>query len=294
MGDPGMGRMVLYADLLGFRNRVKEAPLETIVRSLKDTLYGVCAGAVRYSVRCRGLDEISRLAEEITRLPELDWDDPGFSSIVDELRSRTGLSAVLMSDTVVLYSGTVAPQEPGFRETLASILLVGRVLMMKLFEFHLPARGAISFGEFHAEARNSIYCGKALVESYELAESQDWIGMSICDSLETHVDALLASFSIENYCRGVLAGEVWRTVRPDWDVIRYQVPLKQGPQERWTVNWSSAWNFGGPVRDDFFAEQMTGKETVDQKYKNTLAYLQWIHTLRASGKWPQFTFALKN
>src|ERR1017187_179056 len=176
----------------GLRHRL----LADVVRSLKGVLYAVCAGAVRYDVSLP-LDDL------VSSLPTLDWDDPGLSNVAEELRTRTSLSMLLMSDTVAVYSEPLVPDKPEFQERLASILLVGRILMMKLFEFHLSARGAIAFGEFHADARNSIFCGKALVESYEVAESQEWIGMSICDSLEAHVDSLMASFSIENYVSGM-------------------------------------------------------------------------------------------
>jgi hypothetical protein len=137
------------------------------------------------------------------------------------------------------------------------------------------------------------YGGKALVEAYEVAESQEWIGMSICDSLDAYVDALASSFSVERYASG-MSGETWRTVRPDWDVIRYQVPFNQGLKERWTVNWSSAWNFGGPVCKDFFAHQITGRTDVDLKYQNTLKYLQWLNERRLVGMWPRVEFTVQN
>lgn len=275
LGNNQTQRIVLYADLLGFRSQVKALALRDVVDSLKSVLYSVCAGAVRYAVSLR-VDDI------VSSLPTLDWDDPGFSNVVEELRKRTGLSALLMSDTVVVYSEPLMPEKPEFQERLASMLLVGRILMMKLFEFHLPARGAIAFGEFYADARNSIFCGRGLVESYEVAESQEWIGMSICDSLEAYVDALVDAFSIESWVSG-MKGETWRTVRPDWDIIRYRVPYKQGPKERWTVNWSSAWNYGGPVCGEFFADQITGRKDVDLKYENTLRYLQWLHERLLAG-----------
>jgi hypothetical protein len=148
--------------------------------------------------------------------------------------------------------------------------------MFKLFEFGLPARGAAGFGEFHADTTNSIFCGKALVEAHEVAESQEWVGLSICNSLEKYVSALVDSFSVKEFSRGVFGGD-WSMIRPDWEVIRYDVPSKTGPVSRWVVNWSTAWNAGGPVRDDFFQEQLTGNPAVKFKYENTLRYLQWFH-----------------
>jgi hypothetical protein len=97
LGNNQMQRIVLYADLLGFRSQVKALALQDVVHSLQSVLYSVCAGAIRYAVSLR-VDDI------LSSLPTLDWDDPGFSDVVEELRKRTGLSALLMSDTVVVYS----------------------------------------------------------------------------------------------------------------------------------------------------------------------------------------------
>jgi len=63
-----MQRIVLYADLLGFRNQVKALALQDVVHSLKSVLYAVCAGAVRYAASLR-VDDI------VSSLPTLDWDD---------------------------------------------------------------------------------------------------------------------------------------------------------------------------------------------------------------------------
>lgn len=176
-----------------------------------------------------------------------------------------------------MYSDPVTPEELTFRQQLTSLLLISRTLMLKLFEFHLPARGAISLGDFHADRTNSVFCGKALVEAYAVAESQEWIGTSVCDSLAGHVDALVGSFSLEGFVDIYSTQKRWDVLRLDWDIIRYDVPCKQGKQCRWVINWLSAWNFGGPVRDDFFEQQMTGKDTVDRKYSNTLAYMEWFN-----------------
>ena len=267
--------MLIYVDLLGFKNQVKAVPLEEAVRMLKVLLFGLYSGAARDAVSS------GTPIEEIASLPLFNSEDTDFGFVVDALRKRTALSALLMSDSLVVYSDPFIPEDPGFSQNLTSLVRLARILMLKLFEFQLPARGAISFGEFFADQRNSIFCGKALVEAYEVAEAQEWIGMSICDSLEGHMDALLASFSFESLANACLTGKGWNVVRPDWDVIRYEVPCKQGPQCRWTVNWLSAWNAGGPISNDFFAANMTGEEAIDRKYRNTLAYMQWFHTRRA-------------
>ncbi|RJR46390.1 MAG: hypothetical protein C4576_10920 [Desulfobacteraceae bacterium] len=67
---------------------------------------------------------------------------------------------------------------------------ISRWFLYFLIESHIPARGAISFGEFYADKKNSLYFGKALIEAYEYGESQDWIGFVLCPSAETKLNKM--------------------------------------------------------------------------------------------------------
>jgi hypothetical protein len=153
--------------------------------------------------------------------------------------------------------------------------------MMTLFEQILPARSALAYGEFHADPEFNIYCGNSLVEAYETSESQDWIGAVVSDSLDQDVTQLIQSFKHVDYFTGVVSGNGWNVARPNWDIARYEVPFKSGPRSCWVVNWASAWNYGGPVRDDFFADVMTGDDRIDIKYRNTLEFMK---------SWPRSAF----
>jgi hypothetical protein len=156
-----------------------------------------------------------------------------------------------------------------------------RTVMCRLFDSGLPARGAISYGALHVEPGNSILCGPALVDAYDTAETQEWIGMTICDSLASQVDSVVDSFSHAVLAEVVLTERRWNLLRPRWDIVRYDVPFKGGPKPSWVVCWNTAWNAGAPVIDDLFEDQLTGRGDVDIKYRNTLAYLKWYHSLRA-------------
>ena len=45
-------------------------------------------------------------------------------------------------------------------------------------------RGAIAHGEFYADPKANAYVGKALIDAYKLEEDQDWLGLSLHDSVE--------------------------------------------------------------------------------------------------------------
>jgi hypothetical protein len=136
---------------------------------------------------------------------------------------------------------------------------------MGFFESGLPVGGAISAGDFHVDLKAQIYCGSGLIEAYEVSESQDWIGVAIAPSAEALARLAVESFDTTNPFRGV---------RPGWDLVRCDIPFKSGPKLGWVVNWVSAWNAGGAIRDDFFSSRLTGVKDIDVKYTNTLSFIK--------------------
>jgi hypothetical protein len=54
----------------------------------------------------------------------------------------------------------------------------------------IPLRGAISVGDFYADATESIYFGKAYQDAYETAEAQDWIGLVLTKEAEQKMSEL--------------------------------------------------------------------------------------------------------
>jgi len=57
-----------------------------------------------------------------------------------------------------------------------------RYFIVSLISKKTPIRGAMSFGELYADDANGLYFGGALVEAYEISESQDWIGFVLCET----------------------------------------------------------------------------------------------------------------
>lgn len=179
-----------------------------------------------------------------------------------------------MSDSLLVYQTKLVTHDAELPASVTTLLLASRVLLMRLFESGLPARGALCLGELYADRHNGLYCGKGLVEAVQVAESQEWIGAVIADSLSEPVADLVASFDPAKWVNTANATDDFTAARPCWDVVEYDVPFKRGPRRAWIVNWASAWNAGGPVRDDFFAGRLVGDPAIDIKYHNTLQYLR--------------------
>ena len=173
-----------------------------------------------------------------------------------------------MSDSVVLYSAPIRRTSQEFDAKLSALVRISRTIIEKLLEFSLPARGALAFGQFYADTNNGIYVGRGLVEAYEEAESQEWIGAVFAPSLTDAMAAMESSFTMEK-----LKANSW-LARAKWDYIRIDVPFKNHVQSRYVVHWATA-----PLAQHVLNGEllMTGAAStnlrVATKYANTINYL---------------------
>lgn len=96
---------------------------------------------------------------------------------------------IYFSDTFVFY------QDPkGYGDwAFLDIYAIGGMVLSALLAAGIPARGAISFGEFEVEldssGRHQVYFGKALIEAYQAEQKEKWIGITILPSAWEAYDA---------------------------------------------------------------------------------------------------------
>jgi hypothetical protein len=260
-------RLVAYFDILGFKELIKNNPINIVVEKFTSIFNSLFSASVRHSVR------IGFTAPDINGTYKYLELDNNIADIFSVFEKETLLTPLMFSDSLLLYSGNCKRGSEIFFQELVKLTLASRVITARLFNNIFPSRGAIAYGEFYVDKQKSIYCGKSLVEAVEWTENQEWIGTILCPSIEVEANILIKAYNVEKYLEGVKKRE-HSIVRPDWDLLQYNVPLKTGTRKCFVINWASEWNAGGPVRDDFFSDVMTGDDRIDRKYKNTLHFLQ--------------------
>ncbi len=263
-------RLVAYFDIIGFKELIKNNSIDYVVKKFSSVFNSLFAASVRHSIRTgyatSGINGTYKHLES----------DDNIADIFCVFEKETLLTPLMFSDTLLLYSVNCKKGDDLFYKELIKLILASRVITARLFKNIFPSRGAIAHGEFYVDKQKSIYCGKSLVEAFEWAENQEWIGTILCPSIEVEANNLIKSYDIDKYMEGVKNRE-HSIVRPDWDLLQYDVPLKTGTRKCFVINWASEWNAGGPVRDDYFTDFMTGDDRIDRKYTNTLYFLQnWI------------------
>ena len=83
-------------------------------------------------------------------------------------------------------------------------------------------RGAISHGEFYTDPEANAYVEKALIDAFRLEEEQDWLGLSLHESVEKVKDFDKAMKEHKGY------------------IVKSLVPLKNNPTEfPLCINWAN-------------------------------------------------------
>ena len=85
------------------------------------------------------------------------------------------------SDTFLFYSIDNSPQAYSWLQCIA------KNFMLRCIYKKIPLRGAIAHGEFYVDKSKGVYFGKALIDAYKEAESQDWVGLIIEKSAEKKI-----------------------------------------------------------------------------------------------------------
>lgn len=89
---------------------------------------------------------------------------------------------IYFSDTFLFYQNPKGYHDCHFLDIYA----IGAMLLSSLLAKGIPARGAISFGEFEvrddSSKKHQLYFGKALIEAYKAEQRENWIGITILPS----------------------------------------------------------------------------------------------------------------
>ncbi len=191
---------------------------------------------------------------------------------------------IYFSDTFLFY------QEPkGYGDwAFLDMYAIGGMILSALLAQGIPARGAISFGEFEVHRdrsdKHQLYFGKALLEAYRAEQRENWIGITILPSAwqpwNTRSGSLQA-FESEG---------VWRLRSDDILMLMPFIKLRswyvqaltgelQKPYLKWDQpdfpNELKAFDFLRKTSRHFIANgDFSGK--VATKYHSTLAFLEDI------------------
>lgn len=159
----------------------------------------------------------------------------------------------IFSDSIILFS-----QGHGMESCLKLLTYAWRLNQLMLVS-GFPLRGAITYGEVYVNDELKIFLGNGLTSAYELEQRQQWIGVSIDESVFTafpDLDKLLGNEELP--FNGIF--------------LPYNVPMKDGTSRRMrTLNWRCNLIVQKGTRSLFLP---SNDGSVIQKQVNTLKYAE--------------------
>jgi hypothetical protein len=176
-------------------------------------------------------------------------------TVEDWIRRNPPLQLDCWSDSFVIHSLDDSPASFWRIEQAARFIMNENLLR------HVPIRGALACGAAYVVREDSIFIGEPLIEAYEHAENQDWIGFLLCRSATRRLGELnLPPSRRLNYRRRKIP---WRKVLPG-----------QKPLHAYLIGASSSTrgrNDHLRILHDMMAEAEGGKEK--GKYRKTIEFL---------------------
>jgi hypothetical protein len=224
-------RAVAFLDILGFRNKILNTPLDSLAQE-----YEALTSTVQAYVRPMRMDGHPTLFPN--RPSGVPW-----------------CTQFFFSDSIILVAN--ADSDDACLELLLHVWRLSQTLLAR----GLPLRGAIDYDEMYSNPSTGVFVGKALANAYAAEGIQDWIGISLLDSVRTRYEALFKIVDDERYILSVL-------------LKKYPVPLKGGQTEcRYTINWRYNYVVEKGTRSLFPTNSDTDAQ---RKIDNTLAYAKAV------------------
>lgn len=224
-------RTVAFLDILGFRNKLQNTPLLELVHD--------------YERRILESQFMNQPFHSTSQTPTLFNDHP---------YNFPWCTQYIFSDSIILVS-----HDEDIMSCMKLLVYSWR-LSQHFIAAGTPLRGGIAFGELYQNPSLNVFVGKALAKAYELEGCQNWIGISLDNSVVERFPEFFETIGNDKY-----------PILNDL-LFEYPVPFKDGESKRLkTINWR--WNLV-VERGTRSLFSDGGDAKVAEKIANTLKYVE--------------------
>lgn len=227
-------RTVAVCDILGFKERIFREDL--------NSFSGKYENAIRIA---NALNE--PFASEEKDIPRI---------FPNHEEGKSWCEINIFSDAIILISNSSS------EEDALKLMIYTWRLSQTFISAGLPFRGGIVHNEIFFNRQEKIVLGKALTLAYELEQAQEWIGVSIDESILRNFPALKNKLEDKNSILGHL-------------FPKYLVPLKGGAtKELHVVSWRFNLIVQNGTRSLF--DTRSGELSSIRKVENTLTFANFF------------------
>ena len=145
-------------------------------------------------------------------------------------------------------------------ESLGAVLQCSKWFFYFMITSAIPLRGAITIGDLYYDKNSNIFLGEALVNAYQEAENQNWIGLILTEKIESE----LSKRGLFYYCREYEPAEV-----------EYKEKTKYLYKKRYAVVFSRIIVVNNEVHAIEVIKKMSEnivEHDIKRKYQNTMKF----------------------
>lgn len=139
--------------------------------------------------QCQGVGRLDRFADVIYNGEILKKLEQSRENLQDRIYICWG------SDTFVLY--TPDDSDTSFKVINSKANIFFREMIWRSPSYMM--RGALGTGQFYADKQNNVFLGSALIDAYEYAEKQNWIGFVVTPSAEKRIGDIESMLNIQSH-----------------------------------------------------------------------------------------------
>lgn len=135
-------------------------------------------------------------------------------ALLDHLRFAHKIQFHNYADNILFWTTDVS------ESATDHFFLINSFVFNLLMNADRPLRGAISIGEAYFSSNDNIFTGRPLIEAHEFERGQNWLGVTLCDSIELTYSS--------------------RFLQRSKYLVRHKVPCKKNTaRNRWVLDWPS-------------------------------------------------------
>lgn len=235
-------RVVIFADILGFKSLLKSSSLVEVVNIVKNLADG-----------CNREVTSKKLNKNVS-------DTVSFE-----------LGHAQFSDAVLLWSPNLLEYSPEQRSRIRKLMTIcASNFLGESVEKKIPIRLGMAEGPVVIDPGNNIYVGQPIVDAYELESAQQWIGGAIHSSV-SKADVLSGSHKNAVEYPVPLKNKTCMGIAINWFYYTNVCEHTHAEIENWLKEMSGSVlsvPHGKECNDD-------SKGGIKEKYENTEEFLKW-------------------
>jgi hypothetical protein len=133
-----------------------------------------------------------------------------YREVLKEIRQYDKVKHKFFSDSFVFYT------ENDSQDSFGHMYSASTMFFREMFAKNIPLRGCLTVGQFYVDEEEGIFFGRALIEAYDWAEGQNWIGLVLSEKAKDK----LSSFKTNNDISFLDSLRLY-------DFLEYEVPYKK-------------------------------------------------------------------